>query len=202
MVLTPYQESKHYGSLSVSNTLQCNRMAKVQEKPKKKVVGKRSLKKNAPRPKGEIELYHDEIKDKQVGNLLLLNSANAWWMDTRKVEKLIDALKLGCMLKEAWVYAGITRGEYEYFVKQHPEFSGIKEACEKILVLAARRNVAAKIETDAGASYAFLQDYERKEALKDEQNRPVRRNIIELVDFSETVKEIEESNKPSDHEDE
>jgi hypothetical protein len=162
-------------------------MAEEPATTSKKVVGKRSLPKNAPRPTGEVELYAGELKDKQVGNLKLKYTDNAWWADIRKVEKLVDALKIQCTIEEAIVYAGISRHQYYYFLEHHPDFSYIKEACEKILVLKARQNVASKIEADANASYAFLQDYERKKALRDAENRPVKPNAVQFVDFGEPL---------------
>lgn len=56
---------------------------------------------------------------------LVLNakqSANAWWVDQQRVDKLITAFKIGSTIPEACSYAQITLRQYKYFVKMHPEF--------------------------------------------------------------------------------
>jgi hypothetical protein len=70
------------------------------------------------------------IKDRYFGEFRVQKSANAWWMDSRKVNDLIDAFKNGHTVKDACVYAVITRGQWQYFNEVHPEFSVVQEACE------------------------------------------------------------------------
>lgn len=164
--------------------------------PKK--VGKRSLPKTAPRRGGAVQVYAYEIKDKAVGNFLVQYSANAWWMETGKVEKLIDAFKIGCEIDEACVFAGISINQYEYFVKVHPEFYGIKRAAKAMLDLAARNTLAEEIKRNPGAAYTHLQKKEaRKEKARQkreelekkqaEENKAVKPNAIVFVDFGEPL---------------
>lgn len=62
-------------------------------------------------------------------------SANAWWMDSTKLDKIVTAFKAGLTIKAACVYAGITRRQYDYFVDMHPEFCLIKEGLEEVQMI-------------------------------------------------------------------
>jgi len=72
------------------------------------------------------------VLDPFFGEFHVQKSANAWWMDRRKVEKLIAGFKSNLPVTAAWVYAEITKGQWQYFNEIHPEFSAIKDACEDV----------------------------------------------------------------------
>jgi hypothetical protein len=68
-------------------------------------------------------------RDPRVGELLVLNSANGWWIGVEggiKLQKLVDAYCFYYTDEEAISYAGITIGELKYFQKLHPDFYTIK----------------------------------------------------------------------------
>jgi hypothetical protein len=69
------------------------------------------------------------ITDGFFPDFQVYESANAWWMDRRKVELLIEGYKRGMAVEQARVYAGVTRGQYDYFIEIHPDFPDIKAAC-------------------------------------------------------------------------
>lgn len=58
--------------------------------------------------------------------LAIRQSDNAWWMDVTKVQRLIDAFKLGHLIKDARFYAGITERQWEYFNTVHPDFWAVQ----------------------------------------------------------------------------
>ena len=102
------------------------------------------------------------IEDKIFGKLEVLNSANAWWIDRRKVEDLIQAAKIDASLEESRAYAGISKGEYDYFIQKHPYFSEIKEACNQIPNLKARQTIVKALD-DPNHAFKYLEKKRRKE---------------------------------------
>jgi len=94
------------------------------------------------------------IHDKHFGDLEVLNTANAWWLDQAKVHDLISSFKIDATVEEALVYAGITRDQWEYFKKKHPKFYDIKEAIKELPVLKARQAVVSGLTNfDNGLRY-------------------------------------------------
>lgn len=79
------------------------------------------------------------IEDKVFGKLEVKNSANAWWLDKTKVVNLITAFKTDLTEFEACVYAGISKPQYNYFIKLHQEFSDIKDCCRQFPKLRVKK---------------------------------------------------------------
>ena len=73
------------------------------------------------------------ITDPNIGvPLYLLQTDSGFWGKPGgigKVEMVMAAFKNDATIKEACFYAGITLDQYYYFVKIHPMFSYIKDAC-------------------------------------------------------------------------
>lgn len=82
-----------------------------------------------------------ELEDKMFGNLVVKNSANAWWIDRVKVVNLISVFKYSATDEEACVYVGISVDQLKYFIELHPEFSAIKAQLKEYPNLKARRTV-------------------------------------------------------------
>jgi hypothetical protein len=103
----------------------------------------------------EISPSHDSqgreiaetIKDVAWGEFHIVKTANAWWGDTQKVHRLIDAYKIDATDEEACAYAGIRVKALEYFRQVHPDFSEVKAACKQLLKLAARDKIARAINS-------------------------------------------------------
>lgn len=79
------------------------------------------------------------IKDKNHGNFSVRKSANAWWINQEKLEKVIEGKRLRLNDKECCYYSGISEDQLKYFLEQHPHFSGFFD------VLPMHPRVAAKI---------------------------------------------------------
>lgn len=75
------------------------------------------------KPQKETQEFAYEIVDPKFGKMSVRNTANAWWHEKRKVEDLIEAKKIGANDNMCCYYAGITKHQYDYFVKVHPDFS-------------------------------------------------------------------------------
>lgn len=165
----------------------------------KKAIGPRSLPKAiTERQTGKVEVYAYTIKDAAFGEFNVLNTANAWWLDNLKVNKLIDAFKFDCSVGEAMYYAGITRGQWEYFNQLHPDFSGVEQAAREHLGLIARRNFAKRMENgDAAAVDMYLKKKHKLEfsnatigVVPGQNGQPPQlpgRNAIVFVDFGEPL---------------
>lgn len=109
------------------------------------------------------------ITDRALANPFHLKaSANAWWNDVGKVRALITGFKMGYNVNQAIVLASITKDQYYYFLKHHPEFSDIKERFGLIILMKAKQIVADSILKDRNVKTAFwyLNRYER---LRDEE---------------------------------
>ena len=90
------------------------------------------------------------LSDRYFKDFEVVKSANAWWMDKRKVEDLISSFKNGYNIKESCIYTGIAEYQYKYFLEIHPEFSTVKEACEMVCTMMAETGNAALIKEGDG----------------------------------------------------
>lgn len=160
----------------------------------KKIVGPKALKKNDPRNKksGAIQLYAYTIKDAAFGEFHIKNSANAWWLDRIKVEKLLDAYKFECTDIQARVYAGISLGQFNYFKDQHPEFSDVKQHLLQVLSLKARATFGKWVENgDREATMTVLKKNHKQEFagqlnLADPDGKPLQnQNAVVFVNFEQ-----------------
>jgi len=131
--------------------------------------------------------YAYTIKDVTFGEFNVLNSANAWWLDRAKLDKLITAYKNGLDDPEARVYAGISRFNYNYFLEKHPEFSTIKEDCQEVTNLVARNAITSQMKTDGNLAFKWM---ERKKPHEFGQKNNI--GIAVQVNVGERMKEIKE----------
>lgn len=133
--------------------------------------------------------YAYRITDACFGEFLVLKTANAWWQDSTKVSKLIDAYKFECTDNEARFYAGISTRQLEYFNEVHPEFCGIKAICKEEMGLMARRNFYERVKKgDVVTVDKYLGKKHKKEFLGAPEEVPRLHNYnnsIVFVDFSE-----------------
>ncbi len=93
------------------------------------------------------------ITDSMFGEFHVYKSANAWWMDRSKVQKIIDAFKLRHSLETVFAYAGITRHQYEYFVEQHPDFKRVKEISEQVPFIRGMNAIMADMDNPQTAKW-------------------------------------------------
>lgn len=128
------------------------------------------------------------VKDKNLGDIEIRNSANAWWLDRTKVDNLIQAFKIDATLEEAWFNAGISKRQWEYFIEVHPDFCGAKELSKKRPGLAAKRTLYNDLNTDGNGELALKylavkqsEEYGRKDKID--------------IGLSEELRKREEENK-------
>lgn len=132
----------------------------------KKPRGRYSLPKDKTlRQTGQVQVYAYTFADPQVGELQVLNSANAWWVREEngvktgmvKLQKLIDAYKIDANDEEACFYAGISVDQLRYFKELHPDFYLVKRACYQNLGLIAKKKFAKQVEEgEAALTYLRL----------------------------------------------
>jgi len=83
---------------------------------------------NYPLSKKEDSEIAYTIPDLPFGiSLNIKKSANAWWMEQYKVQKLFAAFSITATIPEACSYAGITIKQYKYFVELYPEVTEIRK---------------------------------------------------------------------------
>jgi hypothetical protein len=161
---------------------------------KAKIVGPKALKKNDPRNKkrGELQLFAYTLKDRAFGEFHVKNSANAWWLDSLKVEKLFDAYKFECTDIQACVYAGISEENLRYFRENHEDFSRVKAACKQVLSLKARQTFGKWVENgDREATMTTLRKNHKQEFagqlnLADPDGKPLQnQNAVVFVNFEQ-----------------
>ncbi len=159
-------------------------------------VARPEVKKNyLPRLNGDeaTKIFAYEIEDKNFPTFRVIHSANAWWMDKYKVEKIIDAYKMHCTDPEACYYAGISLSQLRYFKDTHPEFKQIINLCKQELGFYARRNIARDIKSGKYSlrSWEYLQKKHKGE-LGDSIDvtsggKPIKQaptNTVVFMDFS------------------
>ena len=93
------------------------------------------------------------IKDKSFPDFPIKKSANAWWLDRGKVEKIIAAFKLDCTVEQACVYAGISHDQYKYFCRAHKNFYTIKAICKSLPILRARQTIVMNLHDAKNAMW-------------------------------------------------
>jgi hypothetical protein len=105
------------------------------------------------------------IADKHFpgGEFKVWKTANGWWGDRRKVEDLITAFKIDCTVEEACHYAGISKGNLEYFLQRHPDFLGVIEACRDLPIIKARDKVIKAIDSDPEMALKYLERKRKSE---------------------------------------
>lgn len=101
-----------------------------------------------------IPLYSVPLKDGY--SFKVKSTANAWWKDQSKVQKLIALLYAGFGIERACRDIGISKSKYKYFIKIHPGFEVIKEVYKSALLKKANKNVRMKIETDPDFALKYL----------------------------------------------
>ena len=128
--------------------------------------------------KEENERFAYFIEDKYFGKLHVRKSANAWWMDRGKVERLVTGYKLDCKPAELRILAGISKDQLEYFKEQHPEFSSVLEDLRKVPTIKARTSLVRALESDPNLALKYM---ERKEADEFKEQKQVDVNLPNLL---------------------
>jgi hypothetical protein len=131
--------------------------------PNPKPKGRRGLSRaeNAQKREnnGEFEYV---FKDAATGNFNVKKTANAWWKDKMKLEKLIAAYKIFATDDQACFYAGITIDQLIYFQEIHPEFYRIKHACKQMPSLKAKQTITGALGTNPALSQWWLERTEKE----------------------------------------
>lgn len=125
-----------------------------------------------------------EITSPYFETLNVLKSANAWWMDRGKVDKLIDAFKQGHMISTACFYAGISRDQWQYFNNLHPQFSSIIEQIEaQPQYLTAMNTITEGLATDPKLAMTFMRSRHPKfkTEVKVETQAPVVQQTVQVA---------------------
>jgi hypothetical protein len=98
------------------------------------------------RQTGKEEPYAYIWTDKNLGELPVLNTANAWWLDQTKLHLLVAAYKFYATDEQASYYAGISYAQLLYFQKLHPDFYEIKHAAKQDPTLRAKQTIVTGID--------------------------------------------------------
>lgn len=123
--------------------------------------GRRSRPKAEARQTGKEEPYAYTFKDPNAGEIQILNTANAWWIDQQKLTRLVDAYKFYATDDQACFYAGITLGQLRYFQEQHPDFFSIKHAAKQDPNLRAKKTIVKNIDSDKDTARWWLERTEK-----------------------------------------
>lgn len=104
----------------------------------------------------ELRRVDYTIRDVNFPDFNVLETANAWWNDRAKVERLLVAFKAGHMIKDACFYAGISKDQWQYFNEVHPDFSSVQEACESYQTFGAMDALNDSMRKDGHLALQFL----------------------------------------------
>lgn len=104
------------------------------------------------------------IVDPAFNDFHVRASANAWWMDSGKVHKLIDAYKMNMTDFRACVYAGISKDQLAYFKLQHPDFSSVKERARETATIIAHQTVFNDMQDPRTAKWWLGEVFRREHA--------------------------------------
>lgn len=108
--------------------------------------------------KGEVKIAYIIPGPKEYLTLHVRYSANAWWMDSTKLFRLVDAFDHSyASIREACVFADITKRQFKYFAKCHPLIHQRRLFPHNILSLRAKAARAALIEAgNLKTTYRYL----------------------------------------------
>lgn len=123
----------------------------------RKPKGRRSRPKAELRRTGKKEIYAYTFKDPNLGEFKVLNSMNAWWLESVKLQQLVDAYKFYATDDEACYYAGISMTQLQYFQELHPDFYTIKHAAKQDITLRAKKALMKGVENDKGTASWLLE---------------------------------------------
>jgi len=150
--------------------------------------------KNTPKPDKKDSKIAYTIKDKNFPDFQVKKSANAWWMERRKVEDLISAFKIDATNEEACTYAGISLAQLKYFLELHEEFYTVRDACKELIFLRARQAISKNVD-DGDYALRFMERKKKAEfSLRTEHTGPDG-GPIEITDYE---KKLEEAQKYED----
>jgi len=135
----------------------------------------------------EIKPYAYTITDNSFGELNIKNSANAWWLDKGKVDRLIESLKYDASITECLITTGISSDQLKYFREQHPEFYSIEEKLRELPNMMARLTVVNAIPTDSNLAFKYL-ERKKPEEFGQKNNSPV---IVIPISMREVAKEYQ-----------
>lgn len=138
-------------------------------------------KKPEERVTGKENPYAYTIKDVAFGEFKVLNTANAWWIDRAKVQRLIDAYKIDANNEEACAYSGITITQLKYFQTLHQEFYTIKDACRQLLGLQAKQALATKVKSGVSAEWYLERRRKDEYSLRVENTGADGRDLFEQL---------------------
>lgn len=125
------------------------------------------------RQTGKEEPIAYVFKDKNLGELPVLNSANAWWLDPTKLDNLIAAYKFYATDEQACYYAGISLRQLLYFQELHPDFYAIKHAAKQHPTLIAKQTMVNGVNSDRFAAGWWLERVEKENfSTRQEQTGP------------------------------
>lgn len=153
------------------------------------------------RQTGQEEPYAYIFKDANLGELQVLNTANAWWLDRQKLTKLVDAYKFYATDDQACFYAGISIGQLKYFQTLHPDFYTIKHLAKQDPGLRAKKTIVKSLETDKETAKWWTERTEKEFNPKVEQTGTGRDLFDGLTkEIKELGEQLRNSNydKPSD----
>lgn len=118
------------------------------------------------------------IEDKYFGKLKVKRSANAWWMDRGKVERLIMGYKMDCRGQECRFLAGISEDQLKYFKKIHPEFSTILDDMRSMPSIKARTTIMRALDSDPATAKWWL---ERKHPDEFKERKDISRDDLPIL---------------------
>ena len=148
--------------------------------------------KRGRKPKQEQEpdvLY--TIHDTLFGELKIKKTDSGWWTEKEKVERLISAWKLDATELEACGYAGISRGQYDYFFENFKELSAIKALCNNWPNMKARNTIVQDLE-DVETAQWYAERKIKNEFSKRVERTGARGGPIQYELADENKKKIDE----------
>ncbi|MDQ3075937.1 MAG: hypothetical protein M3Q34_02315 [bacterium] len=129
-----------------------------------------------------IPLYSIPLKEDIY--LKIKPTANAWWKDQSKVQRLMALLYVGLTVEKACKNIGISRRKYKYFVQIHPEVTEIHKIYKSGFLTTAERTVKDRVEKDP----KFALKYLRKKKPEEFPPPLLLNKIVSLEEYAEEQK--------------
>jgi len=118
------------------------------------------------------------IKDQNHGSFDVRKTANAWFMDKTKVEKVIEGKKLDLNDAECSFHSGITEKQLEYFLEVHPHFCGFFKALTMYPRVRARITIIKNLDDLKNAQWFAERRMKDEFSLRNEITGKDGKNIL------------------------
>ena len=86
------------------------------------------------------------IDDKYFSGFEVVKTSYGWWKEKSRVVSFINCFKQGYNIKQACIFTGISKQQWELFYQLHPLIYSVIESCQEVGKMMVESNIHAFIQ--------------------------------------------------------